>query len=139
MSNVGFVRELATKKIIQFRQSDTCEKINRIPQINFESNNWWEVINFTHQPVSEPCVTRHLPLQTLIDSITNTERLDLPLFPSHSQSVERAVQLVSSASKSVYGNFSRHRLIQSKVISQSLRPSFDSKSKFHHDYHTIGL
>ena len=49
MSNVGFVRELVTKKIIQFRQSDTSEKINRIPQINVEANNWWQLISHISQ------------------------------------------------------------------------------------------
>ena len=60
----------------------------------------------------------------LKNRLENGIALDLSKFPAHSHTVKRAVQLVSQASQSVYGEKSRHELILSKLLSRSLRPQF---------------
>ena len=62
------------------------------------------------------------------------EPLDLPDFPSHAQSVERAVKLVSEASSFVYGLEARHKYILTKVKRRKLRPAFKSKSEYTFNY-----
>ena len=62
------------------------------------------------------------------------EPLDLPDFPSHAQSVEHAVKLVSEASSFVYGLEARHKYILTKVKRRKLRPAFKSKSEYTFNY-----
>ena len=64
-----------------------------------------------------PC-TISISSEKLEKVLKNEENLDLPDFPNHSQSVERAVKLVSEASKSVYGKEKRHKFILTKNLSR---------------------
>ena len=59
------------------------------------------------------------------------------MYPSHSQSVERAVKLVSEASQCVYGQARRHQHILGKVKSRKLRKSFSSKGYYEENYEEI--
>ena len=62
---------------------------------------------------------------------------DIIDLPSHSQSVERCVKLVSEASHYVYGFENRHKSILAKVFSGQKRPEFTSKGYYCQDYDDI--
>ena len=51
-------------------------------------------------------------------------------FPSHTQSVERAVKLVTEASTIVYSFDNRHKTILTKILSRKLRPNVASKCSY---------
>ncbi|XP_023347138.1 kelch-like protein 20 [Eurytemora carolleeae] len=81
-------------------------------QINFDADRWQDLINLSI--AAEPAVTQIFEDQVIIEHLMSGESLDLPDFPSHAQSVERAVKLVSEASSSVYGLEARHKYILTK-------------------------
>ena len=101
-------------------------------QINFDADRWQDLINLSI--ATEPAVTQIFEDQVIIEHLMSGESLDLPDFPSHAQSVERAVKLVSEASSSVYGLEARHKYILTKVKSRKLRPAFKSKSEYTFNY-----
>ena len=73
-----------------------------------------------------------------IESCLNNDlKSDIPSLPSHSQSVERSVKLVSEASHVTYGLESRHKTIVAKVLGRSMRPSFLSKSYYQHCFEEL--
>ena len=71
------------------------------------------------------------------EMLENHTKPALPIFPSHSQSVEQAVKLVSEASVCVYGQEHRHQHICGKVLSRNLRKSFSSKPYYEENYDDI--
>ena len=72
--------------------------MKKIPEINFNANLWYELIDLTAQDITEPPTTQHFSIQEIQYFIENSVKPDIPDFPSHSLSVERTVKLVSEAS-----------------------------------------
>ena len=101
-------------------------------QINFDAGRWQDLIDLSI--ATEPAVTQIFEDQVIIEHLMSGEPLDLPDFPSHAQSVERAVKLVSEASSFVYGLEARHKYILTKVKRRKLRPAFKSKSEYTFNY-----
>ena len=61
--------------------------------------------------------------------------LDIPKeLPSHSQSVEICVKLVTEASERVFGFEQRHRHINAVLFSHHARPMFDTKYTYFEHY-----
>ena len=56
--------------------------------------------------------------------------LHIPNYPTNSQSVERAVKLVSEASLQVFGYERRHELILSRQAARQERPAYETKKDF---------
>ena len=95
------------------------KRLNKIPEINFNASNWWELINIDQKGVCEPPTTTDYSSEQLKHALKTGEMLQLPVFPSHSQSVERAVKLTSEAAEMVYGQEARHKHIQTKTLRNS--------------------
>ena len=92
--------------------------------------HWTDLIDLSVNGVREPPLTLDLSDDELQNSLLTGEKIDLPDFSSHSQSVERAVKLVMEASQSVYVFEARHQHILAKVLCQQLRPGFSSKGSY---------
>ena len=72
-----------------------------------------------------------------IESCLNIDlKPDIPNLPSHSQSVERSLRLVSEASHVSYGLESRHKTI-AKVLGRNMQPSFLSKGYYQHCFEEL--
>ena len=56
--------------------------------------------------------------------------LGIPNYPNNSQSVERAVKLVSDACHKVYGQKNRHDLIISIEAARKERPAYEQKRDY---------
>ena len=82
----------------------------------------------------EPAVTTDI---TDSDIELHRTKPQLPNLPIHSQSVERVVKLVTEASENFFGYESRHRAIQTKVLSRKCRPSYQSKGSYEESYEDI--
>ena len=121
------VRALALNKIISIREAGSAARINKIMPINFEAENYWELINMESPGIGEPACTMKFSDLELHDMVQNQRKPDLQVYPCHSQSVERAVKLVSEASTCVYGKERRHQHICGKIQSRKLRKAFASK------------
>ena len=75
---------------------------------------------------------------TEIESCLNNDlKPDIPSLPSHSQSVERSVKLVSEASHVSYDLESRHKIIAVKVLGRNMRPSFSFKGYYQHCFEEL--
>ena len=74
---------------------------------------------------TEPPVTKHLPDETISSALTAP--LILPAFPNNTQSVERAVRVVTKVAKKRAGHTARHKLILQKLLSRKRVSKFDSK------------
>ena len=74
-------------------------------QINFKTTDYANMIDWTKEPVYEPPILKEFSESDLIK--VYSAPLDLPAYPCHSQSVERAVQMVTIASERKIGYESR--------------------------------
>jgi hypothetical protein len=104
---------------------------NQIGKINLTANTWDELIS-DNDLKFEPPVTKHLleaDLLTFVEKKTDPDEMGWD-FPIHSQSVERAVRLVSEVSKAAYTTGKRHQLAVTKQNSRIQRPLFKNKSKY---------
>jgi len=131
------VRAIALNRIICIRDSSSTRRINKIMPINFDADLYWDLINIYHPDVGEPASTMKFSREELVKMLDDQRKPDLPIFPSHSQSVERAVKLVSEATQCVYGTERRHQHICGKLQSRKLRKSFSSKSYYEENYDDV--
>lgn len=113
-----------------FQEREANQKeAKKIPKINFDATHWSQLIDLSQNGICEPGFTEEF-LDNELESSKSGIKLELPDLPSHSQSVERAVKLTTSASQSVYGIEARHRHIITKVLCHEMRPSFASKGSY---------
>jgi desulfoferrodoxin (superoxide reductase-like protein) len=113
------------------------ESLKKIPEINFNANHWYELVDISVTNVTEPPTTQHFSIEQIQYMIDNNVKPEIPDFPSHSQSVERAVKLVSEASQYVYGFENRHSCILTKLLSRKMRKPYISKGHYSHSYDDI--
>ena len=124
--------------IIQMRNGDitsTVERnerglrIFRVPKLNWEADTYSGIIDWNPADFCEPPVTQKLSDEDLRQAYAAP--LNLPRYRNNSQSVERAVKLVSEACHEVYGLKNRHDLIISRQSARMERPVFETKRDFH--------
>ena len=117
-----------------FRRTSTSLKIKLIPPIKWNASTWQDLIDLTDIKFQEPATTQHLS-DAEIFSLTQKDSLcEIPDLPSHSQSVERSVKLLSDASHTVYSYKNRHKSILTKILSRKLRQNFSFKENYHQTY-----
>jgi hypothetical protein len=100
----------------------------KVPDINFNAADWDELIDFNKITITEPPLTADLTnpeINNIID-----QPLHLPLYPNHTQHVERHIREVTEASSKVYGADARHGFIVARLTSRSRMPQFDTKKEF---------
>ena len=78
--------------------------------------------------VFEPRILSQIDTEMLDQALTSP--LNFPDFPCHSQSVERAVKLVTEAASTVCGGDRRHFHIVSVIAARKARKPFESKKHF---------
>ncbi len=101
LSNESKIRELGLKAILKIRSKNRTfedEPIMRIPQINFEANHWSELINVSDiSNICKPSSTKEFSNERIQEFIDKEEKSPLLNLPIQSQSVERAVKLVTES------------------------------------------
>ena len=105
----------------------------KIPPLNWSAANWWEIIDWSKVTIFEPSILRRIGTEMLDQAVGSP--LTFPSFPCHSQSVERAVKLVTEAASKVCGAARRHSHIVSVMASRKARKPF--KSKKHYKYSSM--
>ena len=98
-----------------------------VPKIDYDADNYHSMIDWESLQLTEPPLTYHLSndeLELLID-----EALTLAPYRSHTQSVERAVKVVTDASGKVYGLVAAQGYIRSKISSRQLYKKCDTKKE----------
>ena len=102
----------------------------KVPALNWSAEAWWEIIDWSQVQVAEPSILSRIGTDMLDQAVSNP--ITFPGFPCHSQSVERAVKLVTEAASKVCGADRRHNHIVSVIASRKARKPF--KSKKHYKY-----
>lgn len=128
-STVEEDRVFAINKILEIRADSTEGSVSvrkrKTPTLNFEANSLRELIPWDVNIPYEPIFTCNLSSET-IKSFRNGP-MKVPHFPIHSQSTERAVQLVSKACMLVYGQDKRDAFVKGVLAHREQFPVFDSK------------
>ena len=70
-------------------------------EINYDAERYWELVDIDNPGIGEPACTAKFLDSELEEMLQTQSKPELPVYPSHSQSVERAVKLVSEASQCV--------------------------------------
>ena len=128
------IRHCAIRRILSIRKGKKAALGNRlfIPSVNTNANVWMDLINWRDAQY-EPASTCDISDDELLAALgTGSKKLNLPYLPSHSQSVERAIKLVSYASRLVYGFERRHQTILTILSSRKSRPQFTTKKRYRH-------
>ena len=99
-----------------------------IPRLQWQAEAWPGIIDWDTVQVFQPFVLEKLSTEELENA--KETPVDFPDYPCHSQSVERAVKLVTEASQVVCGEMKRHEHIVSVIASRKSRKAFDTKKDY---------
>ena len=130
------VRKLALRRILAAReevQSNVKLRQFRVPVINFAADDYIDLIDWTEVEKFEPPIMKHITLEqlkTYIIDPDNTNPLEFPKFPYHTQATERCIRLVSEASAAVCGSQRRDGFIRARIDSRRKMKTFESKKEY---------
>ena len=100
----------------------------RVPELKWNAKDYTEMIDWDLEYFSEPAVTKNMSDDTLRQAYAAP--LEVPKYPNNSQSVERAVKLVSEACHQVFGQERRHELCVSRQAARQERAAYNTKKDF---------
>lgn len=129
------IRELGWRRILKARSKQPPAGEIRafaMPELLYDSQNYYEMINWQTAEVTEPPVTKTIPDTRIKEFVETGDQPDglIPLFPCHTQAVERLIKLVTEASASVSGIEERDGFIRSRLHSRTKIPRFESKKDY---------
>jgi len=131
------IRALGIRRVIKARESgETVGHVGirkfDIPKINFEANDYIELIDWSSSEVTPPPILNDVTTEDLKSMLEEPIPIDWTFtkFPCHTQAVERTVKLVTEASKKVCGHNKRDGFIRSTLKSRKAMPEFRSKRQY---------
>lgn len=133
------IRVLAYLRIMKARERSKTSDVREfnIPKLNFTCKNYVELIYWKDEILFEPPILRNVAISPSnlreISSKKITEHdfgSDLRDMPCHTQAVERCVQTVATAAKTVYGTQSREGKVLTMLKSRAKMPKFQNKAQF---------
>jgi len=127
------VRELGLRRILKARsQQPVGVRKFTVPALNYDSANYIEMIDWQSIALTEPPLIANVPDSLIIDMVRSGESqiVDFPRFPCHTQAVERCVKLVTQASAAVCGETSRDGFIRTRLEGRRIMPTFDTKAQY---------
>lgn len=136
-SNLG-IRKLGLKKILVAREKAynddyILKSDSELPQINFEAENYYEMIDWSITSYISPPVLKNVSNEELITRLSNSQAStdwEFCKYPCHTVAVERLVKLVTEASKKVCGKDRRNGYIRATLLSRQTFQRYDSKKQF---------
>ena len=105
---------------------DSSFRVRLTPELNFSAEKLSQLISWDQIEVTEPCFTAGMSasgIKNIVDC-----PLEVPPFPSHTQSTERCVKLTTEAAANVAGQEARDRYIKSKIKHRHILPKFRTKN-----------
>ena len=117
-------REFAVQQIQTIRGQkelgDRKPRARRQPKINIEATTLQDLIDWTVDSIHEPVLTCNIPTDQLPKYIE--EKMTVPKYPVHGQSIERCVQAVTRACGAVFGEDRRDCVIHATLTHRQLAP-----------------
>ena len=127
------IRQLALRRVLAARSSnnetDTEPRVFKVPLLNFEAQDYTEIITWSSNKRTEPPMFRSFPSNQLEENIRSSEMLQFQSFPCHTQAVERGIKLVTEACTAVCEP-QRDGFIRVRIESRSAMKVFNTKSDF---------
>ena len=127
------IRELGLRRILKAR-SDRVAGIRKftIPELNFNSSDYIELIDWQRTAITEPPLIMDISDAVVADLVKSgdSQIIDFPRFPCHTQAVERCVKLVTQASAGVCGQTSRDGIIRLRLEGRRIMPTFNTKAQY---------
>ena len=99
-----------------------------MPNLQWDAFSWVDMIDWEKASIHIPFIIECLSAEDIEATIQQPHTF--PAFPVHTQSVERAVKLVTEACSQVYGEERRHGYILSVIEARKIRKPFDSKGQY---------
>ena len=128
-SSVSAEREFAVDQILSVRGDsdlgDISVRERLTPLLNIEATTLIGMIDWDKEKIHEPVFTCKLPKSELRKVLETP--LDIPYYPLHSQSTERAVKQVTEAAAAVCGPEKRDGYVRARVAHREIMPVFQSK------------
>lgn len=129
------IRKDAAKKVISARQNTQNDNDPRrftksIVAINFDATSYYEMIDWSKTAVTSPPILQFMSSEELLQA-AESGPIILPMFPCHSQGVERAVKQVTRAASKVCGHAARHGMIASTEESIQKKKKLETKKDFY--------
>ena len=120
-SNIRYERDKAVEVIMSIRGNDIpVDKPIRVRKnrpINPNAESLSELTDLSTNPM-EPPLTTHLTDAQLQEIVENP--MNVPDWPSHTQSVERCVKMVTEAASKVFSHEKREGFIRGQFVSRNL-------------------
>ena len=101
-----------------------------MPNLVWKAKKWEDIIDWKNVKIFEPNLIEKKTLEEI--EAAREAPLDLPPYSLHSQSVERAVKLVTTSSQNVVGQENRHQYCLSMLASREARSAdaLETKGKY---------
>ena len=131
------IRELAFRRIMATRKetasnSTTTVRQFRVPQLNFEAEDYTELVDWQSMDRCSPPVLKDMSDSEIITCVESraTDKVDYPRFPCHTQGTERCIKLVTQASAAMCGEERRDGFIHARLHSRKIMKQFTNKAQF---------
>lgn len=129
------IRELGLRRILKVRtQTNAPTALRRfvVPQLDFDANDYVELINWQDVEITEPPLTVSISDDAIKLFVANGSApvVDFPRFPCHTQAVERCVKLVTESSANVCSAEARDGFIRTRVAARATMPCFNTKADY---------
>ncbi|GBO36602.1 hypothetical protein AVEN_148832-1 [Araneus ventricosus] len=130
------IRTLSARRIIKAREIDpdgNCVRRFFIHAVNFRATDYVDIIDWQAFHVTPPPVLRQMSSHELLKMIQDDVPMDgrdFIKFPSHSQTVERIVKLVTEASRKRVGPQNRDGFIRATLESRKQMSQFETKTDY---------
>ena len=125
-------RKFAVEKILALRDGsdvgDSTPRQFEPPNLNLKAVGKTDLIDWKAGKITESVLTSHLAIDEI--EAVRTDKLEIPHFPSHSQSVERMIREMTDACGSVAGTEARDGLIRARLASRASYSKADTKRDF---------
>ena len=119
---MGIIKDIRSKKL----ESPRPIRPFHVPKLRFDADCYHDIINWEEEKLYESPLTYKLSDDELKG--LELEPLTLPPYRSHTQSVERAIKIVSSAASRTYGFEARHGVCKAQISSRMLHDKCESKA-----------
>ena len=128
------------RRILRARSESYGLRKFSIPTLNFNAQNYTDLIDWQLTDVTEPLLLADVPVEEIEMLVGSGETpvMDFPRYPCHTQ-VERCVKLVTEASASVCGKNARDGFVCVRLESRKIMAYFNTKSDYRTDWKLMSL
>lgn len=128
------IRQKAVNLIMSSRQLQlnsirTFEK----PHINFDASDYTEMVDMNDEDGIEPPITKNLSIDQIVECTKTPQNIVFNMLygiPCHTQSVERAIRLLSERAQNVFTEENRNRSIYNKIECTKILPKTNTKADY---------